>query len=190
VDNFLQTVFDQGLTNNERSGNCWSMNIKPGIKISCALSVNKDAYYYYKGQKGEKVTITVSAQNFIPEIRIMDANGEMDFYLNEQKQNPFTVTKTLPYSGEYTFEVRSSYYSKAKEGEPFTIILTSDKSNVQPDIRKDNLVEGKKYSVYELNQNQSTTSRKFLVDAYVIDIYEPPYCPPGHILVQQHYLRI
>jgi hypothetical protein len=40
------------------------------------------------------------------------------------------------------------------------------------------LIEGKKYSVYELNQNQSTTSRKFFVDAYIINIYKEPYCPP------------
>lgn len=84
----------------------------------------------------------------------------------------------MPYSGKYTFEVKTRYYTETKEGEIFTIRLTSNKSNVQPDIRKDNLVEGRKYSVYELNQNQSTTSRKFLVDAYVINIYKEPPCPP------------
>jgi len=62
---------------------CTSMDIMPNVMISCRLSVNKDAYYYYEGQKGEKVTITVSAPNFIPEIDISDANGKMDFHLNE-----------------------------------------------------------------------------------------------------------
>lgn len=177
ANNFVQTVFDQGLTNNE-GGDCWSMNIRPGIKISCALSVNKDAYYYYEGKKGEKVTVTVSAKNFVPEIYISDANGSMEFPDNKQKQNSLFVTKILSYTGEYTFEVKTRYYSETKEGEPFTINLTSDKSNVQPDIRKDNLVAGRKYSIEDLSQNQSTTARKFFVNAYVKYIYKAPYCPP------------
>ena len=102
----------------------------------------------------------------------------MEFHLNEQKQNSLTVNRTLPYSGKYTFEVKTRYYTETKVGEIFTIRLASDKSNLQPDIRKDNLIEGKKYSVYELNQNQSTSSRKFLVDAYVINVYKEPPCPP------------
>ena len=178
TNNFVQTVFDQGLTNNDGSGNCWSMNIRPSIKISCGLSVNKDAYYYYEGKKGEKVTITVSAKNFTPEIDISDANGTMEFFDNKQKQNFLTVTKTLPYTGKYTFEVKTRYYTETNEGEPFTVNLTSDKTNTQPDIRKDNLVAGKKYSVYELlNFNQSKVTRNFLTDAFVTNIYKEPYCP-------------
>lgn len=178
ANNFVQTIVDQGLTNSDGSGECTSMNIRPGVKISCALSVNKDAYYHYEGKKGEKVTVTVSATNFVPEIDISDANGGMEFFDNKQKQNFLTVTKTLSYTGKYTFEVKTRYNSETKEREPFTVSLTSDKSNIQPDIRRDLLVEGKKYSIYELNQNQSTTARKFFVDAYVLSIYKAPECPP------------
>ena len=178
TSNFVDTIFDNGLTATDGNGSCTSMNIRPSIKFSCKLSINKDAYYYYNGQKGEVVNVTVSADNFIPEMDISDANGGMEFYDNKQKQKFITITKVLPYTGKYTFEVKTRYYTETKEDEPFKIILTSNKSNIQPDIRKDNLIEDQKYSIYELNQNQSKTKRKFLVDGYITNIYKEPACPP------------
>ncbi len=177
--NFVETIYEQGLTNSDGKGECTSMNIRPGIKISCALSANRDAYYSYEGKKGEKVTLIVSASSFVPNITIIDANDDVEHYGNEQKSNSFKITKSLPYTGQYGFEVWGG--DTSRQGEPFTVNLISDKSHVQPDIRKDTLVAGQKYSVKLLNFNQSTSSRKFIVEAYVSYIYESPGCSPeGH----------
>ena len=156
------------------------MNIRPGIKISCALSANRDAYYYYEGKKGEKITFTVSASSFISNITIVDANNDVEHYGNEQKSNSFKIVKSLPYTGQYGFQVWGG--DNSRQGEPFTVNLTSDTSQVQPDIRKDTLVAGQKYSVYELlNFSQATSSRKFIVEAYVSYIYKGSQCSPeGH----------
>jgi hypothetical protein len=181
VNNFVDTIFDNGLTAVDDGSDCTSMNIRPSVKFSCKLSVNKDAYYYYQGQKGEKITVIVSAKTFLPRAEVFDANGEgesLDIN-NGTDEKYLTVTRTLPYTGQYTIRITSkgNTYTQPEEENSFTIILTSDKTNIQPDIRKDNLIEGKKYSVYELNQNQSTTSRKFLVDAQILYIYKVPPCP-------------
>lgn len=139
---------NQDLTNNDK-GNCWDENttLKPGVKISCSLSPGLDVSYPYEGKKGEKITITVSAVNFLPKIFIFNANGKIiDSYQNEQKQNSLTGVKILPYSGKYIFEIEKDdarLATDAKINYPFTITLTSDKSNVQPDPRKDRLVTGK-----------------------------------------------
>jgi hypothetical protein len=66
-------------------------------------------------------------------------------------------------------------YDDTKIGESFTINVSSDISHLLPED-KDNLIEGRKYTVAELNKNYSTLSRKFITEAYVIGIYTPPPC--------------
>jgi len=182
ANNFVQTVFDQGLTGSDGSKACTSMNIRTGIKIACALSVNNDAYYYYEGQKGESIKVSLNTGADGLSLSILDANNNELSSNNKAIINNGTdgryigITKILPYSGKYTFQVLARGYEK-REGTTFTIGLTSDRSNVQTDLRKDVFVEGQKYTAHDLqSNNQSSVSRKFIVDADVVKIYKEPYC--------------
>ncbi len=186
VNNFVNTVFDNGLTNSDRNaitknGNCFYAPLKPGAKISCGLDTDGTAAYFYDGEKGEQITITVWMKQYSPTISITDANGDIfSGDTHTKKDTPFTITKILPYSGNYQFEIYTQEFVQNKDIEqPFSISFTSDKTHVQPDIRKDSLIEGKKYSIADLKENISTTSRKFFVKAYIHKVYVEPECPRG-----------
>lgn len=162
---------------------CWSENIVPDVAIACALSGNKDAPYFYNGKKGEVVMITVSSNVFVPQLTVIDANGNSTFYPKSyevtEQTNSLKVTIPLSYEGQYTFDVWAR--QNAREGDKFTIKLTSDKSRVTSDIRQDSLIEGETYTVKELNSNFTISSRKFKTNAYVVYVYKAPYCAPPQV---------
>lgn len=178
--NFVNTIFDKDLTGsvdagNVESGTCSNIRIFPNIKIYCVVGKQMESWYQYKGKKGEIVTITISAKNFVPEAKISDMDGRSDFFLNEEKNKNLIFKKTLSYTGDYSIGIMPLDYDETKIGESFTINISSDISHLLPED-KDNLIEGRKYTVAELNENYSTTSRKFITEAYVIGIYTPPPC--------------
>ena len=171
ADNFVKTVI------RDKQIKCNSMEIREDLEISCALSNNINAHYNYIGKKGEQIGFIVTAQNFVPAVKIFDANGKVDFYLNEKKLKHLRINKTLSYSGTYQFQIYDSGMNFSNEGQPFTVMLLSDKSNLIPDIRKDSLVENKKYSINNLLiNNQSTNNRTFLVKAYLLTIHKDRPC--------------
>lgn len=184
VNNFADIIVNQGLTNIDVGDSCQSFSVRTGVVIHCELSINNDAYYYYEGKKGEKVTVTVVSSNLHKTFDIsfedqsVGLHADNESIVDYNKNTKARILKsTLQYDGTYTIKVAIPGHEN-NVGEPFTIRIDSDKSGIVPDIRKDSLVEGSTYSVYELNQNQATSSRVFDVDAYVVGIYEAPNCPP------------
>jgi hypothetical protein len=174
---FVDTIFSGGLTGSvDVLNQCSNIKIFAGVEIYCNLEKSLENWYEYSGKRGEIITIKVKANDFLPELKITDADGNADFYPNDKKI--FTIKKTLEYTGNYSIGVLSSDYEELKGSRGFTISLESDKKNLIPDD-KDNLVEYGRYTVSELNTNLSTKQRIFDVSAYVISIYEAPFCPPN-----------
>jgi len=58
-------------------------------------------------------------------------------------------------------------------------VLSYKNVSVNQKYASDNLIEGRTYTIAELNNNTSKTPKKFFTEAYVTYVYEQLPCPPG-----------
>lgn len=180
--NFSETLFDQGLTNQTGPGGCsGGVYLRSGVEIYCQLPEHGTAHYYYEATEGEVFTLNVETNSFLPEIKILNANGEL-FY-NSYDTNSFT--QRIPYSGKLSIAISDSN-NQGKAPLDFRVSIQSDMSHAQTNPHTDSLEEYSLYTLAELEKNQSQQSRTFQVKAIFKDVYTPPFCPPNSLCKMQN----
>ncbi len=175
----VQAVMDRGLTASDERG-LGRERAYAGLQFQGRLVRDHDLQKMtYQGHRGERLRVTVTSSDFVPELRgFLDANGAWGKFDEYHEKGP--VAEALiqcPYTGPYEFAVSSRGFNSTGYG-AFTLSVKSDKGAATGGKISDGLVTGETYTIRELNTNQSTEERHFKVEAYYVFKRECPSCDP------------
>jgi len=182
ADSAVQAIMDRGLTGlDDRGAGC--ERTYAGLIYHGRLLRDGDMKHItYRGQRGERLRITVRSSDFVPELRgWRDVNGAWGEKFKDYREDGPVAEAVLecPYTGIYEFAVSSRGFNSTGFG-AFTLTVKSDKTGVMDEPIKDHLVPGKTYTVRKIKQNQSAQEREFILEAYCVFLKENvcPPCPP------------
>ncbi len=184
AESAAQAIMDRGLTGSDDRG-AGREQTYAGLQFRGRLVRDRDMKYItYRGQRGERLRVTVRSSDFVPELRgWRDANGQWGEKFKDYREDGSVAEAMLecPYAGIYEFAVSSRGFNSTGYG-AFILSIQSDKSAATNEVLSDNLVPGQTYTVREIKQNQSAKEREFFLEAYCVFLKEDvcPPCPPTH----------
>lgn len=196
AENAVDMIFDKGLTSNDNRGA--NPFLRSGIELHETLpQAHAMAVFSYRGRKGEHVRVHVNAEDFDPELYLLDANGKfLGSDKNYDGSSVAEISSRLTYDGLYQVQVQA----KGGRRGVFRIGIDVDDAGVIADKRGDDLIAGRTYAIRELDKNQSVTPRRFFAEAYLIagrqkcppcppEAYSCPLCPPATVLISDRLIE-
>ncbi len=180
----VQAIMDHGLTASDDRGQGRERSY-PGLKFRGRLAHDHDVQAItYQGKRGERLHVTVTSSEFVPEIRgFLDANGAWGTMDSYSENGPVAeAVLNCRYTGEYEFKVTSRGFNSTGFG-AFTLTIKSDKSALVPEEKGVSLVAGGTYTVRELKKNRENKETEVVLDAYCVFLKENicPPCLPTHM---------
>ena len=156
--------------------------------------------FYYKAVNGETFKITITADDWVPTLRVLNANGSfVDYKRNSDNDFVVQMEHTSTYEGAFTLFIRSKDHSyNTPIGGTASIHIESSKPEKVILPPEELLVSGQSYSITELQKHRSEKA-EYETEGFIVDRYQCPPCPkdalckmcaPNHIQISEVNLDV